>query len=86
MTAPLPAGEAVSGAFVSVVEVVSVPGGLVEGLAETSAGDGAGDGGGAAGGVTIDCALALKAKSTTRIVSKANRFIMIFLIERFDCR
>ena len=86
MTAPFAAGAtAVAGAFVSLVEVVSVPGGFTDGLAETSAGDGDGDGGGA-GGATLDCASALTAKSTMTAMSKAILFIMIFLSERFSSR
>ncbi len=86
MTAPFAVGAAlVAGAFVSVVEVVSVSVGFADGLAETSAGDGEGDGGGA-GGVTLDCASAFTAKSTMRVMSKAILFIMIFLSERFDSR
>ena len=70
----------VAAAFVSVVELVSVPGGFRDGLAETSAGDGAGDDGGAGVGVLpLDCASAFTAKSTMRAPSKTILFIMISL-------
>jgi hypothetical protein len=58
-----------------VVEVVSVPGGFGAGVDATSAGDGSGDGD---GGVIIDCADALAAQNTTRAMSNAILFIMIF--------
>ena len=81
MTAPLAAGAAgVAGAFVTVVDVVSVPGAFTVGLAETTAGDGEGDGGGAGGVLTLDCASAFTAKSTMRTTSKAILFIMISLV------
>ena len=60
--------------MVSVVDVVSVPGGFGAGVDATSAGDGSGDG---AGGM-MDCANALAAQSTTRAMSNAILFIMIF--------
>ncbi|HKR60326.1 MAG TPA: hypothetical protein VJS64_11385, partial [Pyrinomonadaceae bacterium] len=84
-TAPFAAVGVVAAGLVSLVEVVSVPGGFGAGLAATSAGDGSGDGAGGAGETTF-CASAPAAQSTIRVMSNPILFIMIFPSKRFSCR
>ena len=80
-TAPFAAGVAgVAGALMSVVEVVSVPGGFAEGVAETRAGEGAGNAGLGDGVPPLDWANADTAQSTMIVKSKGILFIMIILV------